>query len=72
MSMDAITRDIAQDVKVFLKNPKIKPKDIVEWSTAETKAADDTEVSFQLPNVGGIRYALIWVTISKALDKRGA
>lgn len=67
---DAITSDIAADVRIFLKNPKIRGKDLLAWCTSETKPANDSELTFQIPYLPGYRYCRMWVTVLKVQDKR--
>lgn len=67
MSMATLERAILAGAKVVFKNPKLKMKDILEWSTSEAqvkKNLGDGEAYAHVPDPGA------YVAISKALDKR--
>lgn len=48
MSMATLERAILAELREVAKNPKIKQKDIMEWSTSEVKAQQG-ETLFFLP-----------------------
>lgn len=72
MSIAKMEREMVAEVRTFLNNPKVRVKDMLEWSTGETKPTTADELSFQLPRDAGYRYAGMWFTFPKALDKRPA
>ena len=51
MSMQSLERAILAEAKKVIRNPKLKMKDIVEWSTSTVKAEED-EVLYYLPELG--------------------
>jgi hypothetical protein len=64
MSMATLERAILANAKVVFKNPKLRMKDILEWSSGEIKPENDTEVTARIPDPG------VWATILKTNDKR--
>lgn len=63
MSMATLERAILAGAKLVFKNPKLRMKDILEWSTGRVEAQDG-EVAAYVPDPG------INVAIKKELDKR--
>lgn len=63
MSMATLERAVLAGAKVTFNNPKLKMKDILEWSTGPVKA-EDGEVVARVDDPG------VNVAIMKELDKR--
>jgi len=63
MSMATLERAVLAGARVVLNNPKLKLKDILEWSTGEVKTADG-EVTVHVPDPG------VNVSVKKENDKR--
>ena len=66
MSMATLERAILASARIILKNPKLKLADILEWSTGDVKAQDETEIVARLPDPG------CNICVSKTNDKRTA
>ena len=67
MSMPSVEREILREAKQVFNNPKLRMKDIMEWSTSEEavkKNLQDGEVIAELPEIG------VWACISEGNDKR--
>ncbi len=67
MSMLELERRIWKEAKETFNNPKLRLKDILEWSTSEDGAKEnlrDGEVMIGIPSLG------VWVVILKKHDKR--
>jgi hypothetical protein len=67
--MDAVTRDILKDIKIFVDNRELKFAHVIEWSTARLTPGEG-EVTYTFPNGENWRYAGVSFTILKALDNR--
>ncbi len=65
MSLATLERAILASAKIVLKNPKLKMKDLLEWSTSDIKPKDDTEIVVRIPDPG------VNICVPKAADKRG-
>ena len=63
MSMATLERAILHGAREVLKNPKLRQKDIQEWSTGNIQA-EDGEVVAWIPNPG------VNVVVKKEYDKR--
>lgn len=63
MSMATLEREILAQAKLLLKNPKLRMKDILEWSTGVVVPRKD-EIEFRLPDPG------CNVCVAKVHDKR--
>lgn len=63
MSLASVEREIAREAVEFFNNPKIRVKDIMEWSSGEIKPHDG-EVAERLPKMR------LFVAIKKEMDKR--
>ena len=50
MSMKDLERAVLEELKTFTKNPKLKMKNIMEWSTGEIKAQADEKL-VKLPDL---------------------
>ena len=64
MSMASLERAILASAKTFLRNPKLRLKDILEWSTGEIKAQCAQEMLFQLDD------PKVYVCVREEHDKR--
>jgi hypothetical protein len=64
MSMATLERAILAGAKRILKNTKLKHADILEWSTGEVKAKDDSEIVLRVDDPG------VNVCVLKTHDKR--
>ena len=67
MSMRDVERRIWKEAKVVLSNPKLRLKDIVEWSSSEKAVKGhllETEVMIGIPSLG------VWAAILRKHDKR--
>ena len=65
MSVATLEREILAQTKIAVKNPKLKMKDILEWSTGNV-TPQDGEIAIRLDNPG------CNVCILKINDKRAA
>lgn len=68
MSMQKLEREIWNEAKGVFNNPKLRLKDLLEWSTSEEAVRqhmEDNEVMAKIPSLG------VWVCVSKVNDKRG-
>ncbi len=63
MSMATLERVILAGAKVVLNNPKLKMKDIQEWSTGGIEAQDG-EIVVRVPDPG------VYVAVKAESDKR--
>ena len=63
MSMTTLNRVVLAESKSVLNNPKLKDRDILEWSTASVKA-DAGQVTVRLPDLQ------INICVPVACDKR--
>lgn len=67
MSLQTLEKKIWNEAKVVFNNPKLRLKDLLEWSTSEEavkRNLQDGDVIAQMPETQ------VWVAISKTLDKR--
>ena len=62
MSMATLENAILAAAKRHFKNPKLRKKDLLEWSTAEIEARAG-EVAAWIEDPG------VWVCISRELDR---
>ena len=65
MSIQSLEREIRAAAQVYFCNPKLRNKDIMEWSSA-TIAQQNGEVVAHLESLG------VWVAILTENDKRPA
>lgn len=65
MSMATLERAILAGAKTVFNNPKLRLKDIQEWSSGEIKPHDG-EVSVRVPDPG------VYVAVKTECDKRKA
>ncbi len=65
MSMATLERAILAGAKVLLNNPKLRIKDIQEWSSGDI-VAQEGEVVIYVPDPG------VHVAVKKTVDKRNA
>ena len=65
MSMATLERVILAGARDVFKNPKLRQKDITEWSSANIQPEADEVVAY-IPDPG------VWVAIKKEHDKRAA
>ena len=63
MSMATLERAVLAGARIVFNNPKLKMKDILEWSTAKIEPGED-EVTASVPDPG------VNVTVLALLDKR--
>lgn len=63
MSMRSLESAITAEARRFFLNPKLRVKDLQEWSTAEI-APQAGEIAVRLPLSG------VWVAIKTTDDKR--
>jgi hypothetical protein len=63
MSMATLERAVLAGAKLTFNNPKLKMKDIQEWSTGEVEVQSG-EISAWIPDPG------VYVTIKRENDKR--
>ncbi len=63
MSMATLERAVLAGAKHMLNNPKLRMKDIMEWSSAEI-APQDGEIVAYVPDPG------VYVAVEKELDCR--
>ena len=66
MSMRTLELAVLAGARLTLSNPKLKLKDILEWSTGDVKPESDTEVVIRVPNPG------VNICVLKTHDKRPA
>lgn len=52
MSMKTLEAAILKELREITKKPKLRQKDIVEWSTGDVKAEKEGEVVVRLPVMG--------------------
>ena len=64
MPARALETKIKNEAAHQLKNPKLRVKDIMEWSSGEIEARDG-EVVVKLEALG------VWVAVPEGCDKRG-
>lgn len=64
MSMATLENAILAAAKRHFRNPKLRKKDLMEWSTGEIETQDG-EVKAWLDDPG------VWVAISRELDRSG-
>ncbi len=64
MTMRDLERATWQEAKVVFNNPKLRLKDLLEWSTGDVKPESDDEVVAILPELQ------LSVCIDKKHDKR--
>lgn len=67
MSFTALEREIVAEAKAILGNKKFKLKELLEWSSSETKVkngARENEVVLHLPKTN------VWIAVAKENDKR--
>ncbi len=63
MSMATLEKAILAAARAELRNPKLRMKDILEWSTGDVEPRDG-EIVIRLPDPG------VNVCVSSACDKR--
>jgi len=66
MSMRSLEREILSEAKTLFKNPKLRLKDLMEWSDSEEVVrgnCQDDEIVAELP-IG------VWACIAKSNDRR--
>lgn len=69
MSMKSLERVIINELRTLVKNPKLRLKDLLEWSTSEGAVDNNLqggEVKVHLPGIG------VWCAIAKEHDRREA
>lgn len=64
MALHDVEREIWQSAKVIVNNPKLRLKDILEWSTGDIKPESDEEIVVRVPDPG------VNICIFKKYDKR--
>lgn len=64
MSMATLEREIVAEARVIFNNPKLRNKDLREWSTGEIAPDGDDEVVAYCPTLG------VFVCIFKRDDRR--
>lgn len=64
MTTHDVTRASWHEAREVLNNPKLRLKDILEWSTGPIVEIDG-ETAIKLPTLG------VWVAVPKAADRRG-
>ena len=67
MSMQTLERAILAEAKQVFKNPKLRMKDIAEWSTSKSAVEAtivDGEVMAELPAIG------VWACVRIPNDRR--
>ncbi len=64
MSFKEVEKAVWKEAKVVFNNPKLRLKDILEWSTGNPKPETDKEVVAKLPDIG------VSVCVLKVHDKR--
>jgi hypothetical protein len=67
MSMASLERAILAAARRQLNNPKLKMCEILEWSTGNVEARDDTETVFTLTECG---FSAVNVCVPKRCDNR--
>lgn len=65
MSLRSLEKAIWTELKVVLNNPKIRLKDMLEWSTHTIHAAEEGEIVLELKDPA------VFVCVKAELDKRG-
>lgn len=63
MGFATLEKAVLEAAKVVIRNPKLKRKDLLAWSTGEV-SAEEGEVAFELPELS------INVVVAKVHDKR--
>lgn len=63
MSMATLERAVTAEARTVLKNPKLRVKDLLEWSTGQVKVQTG-EVTAFLPELQ------IHIAVKKEMDKR--
>lgn len=63
MSFATLERAVLKEARIVLSNPKLRQKDIIEWSSGRVDAGLD-EVAVRLPELG------VAVVVLKECDKR--
>lgn len=64
MSLATFEKVIVEEARVFFKNPKLRKKDLLEWSTSEIVETKNEEVVVALTHIR------IYVCIKAECDKR--
>lgn len=64
MSLATLERKIVDAARKELRNPKLRRKDLIEWSTGEVEPQAG-EIVLHLAGLG------VWVAVPAAADKRG-
>ena len=65
MSIATLERAVVAGAREVLNNPKLRVKDLLEWSTSKVQPHDGEVVIF-VPDLG------TWAAFPKACDHRGA
>lgn len=65
MSMQTLERAILAELKTVANNPRLKMKDLLEWSTAEVNPHEGGVILY-LPDMG------TYCAIQKGMDRRPA
>ena len=65
MSLATLERAIVISARGVLNNPKLRLKDLLEWSTSKVKSREG-EVAVYVPDPGA------WAVFPKACDKRAS
>lgn len=65
MSMATLERAVLAGARLVLENPKLKMKEILEWSTGSIKT-EPGEITIRVPDPG------VNVAVKKECDKRKA
>lgn len=55
MSFATLERAVLANAKVKFNNPKLRMKDIMEWSTGEIEPSDVSEIVAYVDDPGGVR-----------------
>ncbi len=66
MTLRDMEKAIWQEAKTVLNNPKLRLKDILEWSNGEIEPEEEGEIVAQLPVMR------IYVCVLKEHDKRAS
>ena len=69
MSIRDIEKKIWDEAKVTFNNPKLRLKDMLEWSTSESSVESGLESEDVMAALGGEMKG-IWVAIDSLHDKR--
>ncbi len=67
MSLAKLEKQIWMETREVFNNPKLRLKDLLEWSNREAAIKvnlEDTEVMAALPRLG------VWVAVPRSCDKR--